>query len=73
MWIGIGAAGAILYFVVLITLGLTTLRNGHGAAIAVASATILRGRGGDPIAHAAGSGVLTHSRLGEVRALARDR
>jgi aquaporin Z len=30
-----------------------------GAAIAVGCATILRGRGGDPIAHAAGSGVLT--------------
>jgi hypothetical protein len=31
------------------------------------------GRGGDPIAHAAGSGVLTHSRLREkTRALAGD-
>ena len=30
-----------------------------GAAIAVGSAIILRGRGGDPISHAAGSGVLT--------------
>ncbi len=30
-----------------------------GAAIAVGCATILRGRGGDPISHAAGSGVLT--------------
>ena len=30
-----------------------------GAAIAVGCATILRGRAGDPIAHAAGSGVLT--------------
>jgi hypothetical protein len=30
MWIGIGVAGAILYFVVLVTLGMTTLRNGHG-------------------------------------------
>ena len=44
-----------------------------GAALAVVSATILRGRGGDPIAHAAGSGVLTHSRLREQpRALAED-
>jgi hypothetical protein len=30
MWIGIGVAGVILYFVVLVTLGMTTLRNGHG-------------------------------------------
>ncbi len=30
-----------------------------GAAIAVGCAVILRGRGGDPISHAAGSGVLT--------------
>ncbi|MBV9413895.1 MAG: hypothetical protein JO363_02860 [Solirubrobacterales bacterium] len=30
-----------------------------GALIAVGCAIILRGRGGDPIAHAAGSGVLT--------------
>ena len=30
-----------------------------GAAIAVGCAIILRGRGGDPISHAAGSGVLT--------------
>ncbi|HEX9481235.1 MAG TPA: hypothetical protein VF927_03960 [Solirubrobacteraceae bacterium] len=30
MWIGIGVVGAILYFVILFTLGLTTLRNGHG-------------------------------------------
>ena len=36
-----------------------------GAAIAVACAVILRGRGGDPIAHAAGSGVLTPGRLKE--------
>jgi aquaporin Z len=36
-----------------------------GAAIAVGCATILRGRGGDPIAHAAGSGVLTPGRLKE--------
>jgi aquaporin Z len=35
-----------------------------GAAIAVGCATILRGGGGDPIAHAAGSGVLTPGRLG---------
>jgi aquaporin Z len=33
-----------------------------GAAIAVAFASILRGRGGDPIARAAGSGVLTAGR-----------
>jgi aquaporin Z len=34
-----------------------------GAAIAVGCAMILRGRGGDAIAHAAGSGVLTPGRL----------
>ena len=34
-----------------------------GAAIAAGCAIILRGRGGDPIAHAAGSGVLTLGRL----------
>jgi aquaporin Z len=33
-----------------------------GAGIAVACAWILRGRGGDPISHAAGSGVLTPGR-----------
>jgi aquaporin Z len=33
-----------------------------GAAIAVGCAWILRGRGGDPISHAAGSGVLTAGR-----------
>ena len=33
-----------------------------GAAIAVGCAIILRGRGGDPISHAAGSGVLTPGR-----------
>ena len=33
-----------------------------GAAIAVGCAVILRGRGGDPISHAAGSGVLTPGR-----------
>src|SRR5438034_3733608 len=33
-----------------------------GAAIAVGCAMILRGRGGDPISHAAGSGVLTPGR-----------
>jgi aquaporin Z len=33
-----------------------------GAAIAVGCAMILRGRGGDPISHAAGSGVLTAGR-----------
>jgi aquaporin Z len=36
-----------------------------GAAIAVGCAIILRGRGGDPIAHAAGSGALTSGRLEE--------
>jgi len=36
-----------------------------GAAIAVGCAVILRGRGGDPISHAAGSGVLTPGRLEE--------
>ena len=36
-----------------------------GAAIAVGCAMILRGRGGDPISHAAGSGVLTPGRLAE--------
>ena len=36
-----------------------------GAAIAVGCAIILRGRGGDPISHAAGSGVLTPGRLAE--------
>ncbi len=34
-----------------------------GAAIAVGCAIILRGRGGDPISHAAGSGVLDHGDL----------
>ena len=34
-----------------------------GALIAVGCAYVLRGRGGDPIAHAAGSGVLTPGRL----------
>jgi aquaporin Z len=43
-----------------------------GAAIAVGCATILRGRGGDPISHAAGSGVLTSGRLEEKAKLARD-
>ena len=36
-----------------------------GSAIAVGCAMILRGRGGDPISHAAGSGALTASRMGE--------
>jgi aquaporin Z len=36
-----------------------------GAGIAVGCAWILRGRGGDPIAHAAGSGVLTSGRQAE--------
>src|SRR3954453_22794006 len=43
-----------------------------GAAIAVGCAVILRGPGGDPIAHAAGSGVLTAGRLSEKAKLARD-
>jgi hypothetical protein len=30
MWWGIGIGGAILYLIVLFTLGLMTLRNGHG-------------------------------------------
>ena len=30
MWWGIGIGGAILYFVLAFTLGLMTLRNGHG-------------------------------------------
>jgi hypothetical protein len=30
VWWGIGIGGAILYFVVLFTLGLMTLRKGHG-------------------------------------------
>jgi aquaporin Z len=43
-----------------------------GAAIAVGCAWILRGRGGDPISHAAGSGVLTPGRAGEKARLAKD-
>lgn len=43
-----------------------------GAAIAVACAIVLRGRGGDPISHAAGSGVLTPGRLAEKAKLSRD-
>jgi aquaporin Z len=43
-----------------------------GAAIAVGCAMILRGRGGDPIAHAAGSGVLTEGRLEDKAKLSRD-
>jgi aquaporin Z len=43
-----------------------------GAAIAVGCAIILRGRGGDPIAHAAGSGVLTEGRLEEKAKLSQD-
>jgi aquaporin Z len=43
-----------------------------GAAIAIGCAIILRGRGGDPIAHAAGSGVLTSGRLAERDRLARE-
>ena len=43
-----------------------------GAAIAVGCAWILRGRGGDPISHAAGAGVLTPGRAEEKAKLARD-
>jgi len=43
-----------------------------GAAIAVGCAIILRGRGGDPISHAAGSGVLTPGRLEEKTKLSRE-
>ena len=43
-----------------------------GAAIAVGCAVILRGRGGDPISHAAGSGVLTPGRRGEATKLAQE-
>ena len=43
-----------------------------GAAIAVGCAIILRGRGGDPISHAAGSGVLTPGEAAERAKLARD-
>ena len=43
-----------------------------GAGIAVGCAIILRGRGGDPISHAAGSGVLTPGRAEEKAKLAQD-
>jgi aquaporin Z len=43
-----------------------------GAMIAVGCAVILRGRGGDPISHAAGSGVLTEGRLEEKAKLSRE-
>jgi aquaporin Z len=43
-----------------------------GAAIAVVCAVILRGRGGDPISHAAGSGVLTAGRQEEKAKLSRE-
>ena len=43
-----------------------------GAAIAVGCAMILRGRGGDPISHAAGAGVLTPGRAEEKAKLAQD-
>ncbi len=43
-----------------------------GAIIAVGFAYILRGAGGDPISHAAGSGVLTPGALEEKAKLARD-
>jgi aquaporin Z len=43
-----------------------------GAAIAVGCAVILRGRGGDPIAHAAGSGVLDPGDLAQKAKLSKD-
>lgn len=43
-----------------------------GAAIAVGCAWILRGRGGDPISHAAGSGVLTPGRRAAATTLAHE-
>jgi aquaporin Z len=43
-----------------------------GAAIAVGCAIILRGPGGDPISHAAGSGVLTPGRLEAKAKLSRE-
>ena len=43
-----------------------------GAAIAVGCAIILRGRGGDPISRAAGSGVLTPGRAEEKARLAQE-
>ncbi len=43
-----------------------------GAALAVGCAVILRGRGGDPIAHAAGSGVLDRGDLEQKARLSKD-
>ena len=43
-----------------------------GAAIAIGCAIILRGRGGDAISHAAGSGVLTPGRARQAAELSRD-
>ena len=43
-----------------------------GALIAVGCAFVLRGRGGDAIAHAAGSGVLTEGRRAAAHELAED-
>jgi aquaporin Z len=43
-----------------------------GAAIAVGCAWVLRGRGGDPISHAAGSGVLTPGRRAVAAKLAEE-
>jgi aquaporin Z len=43
-----------------------------GAAIAVGCGVILRGRGGDPISHAAGSGVLDRGDLEQKAKLAKD-
>jgi aquaporin Z len=43
-----------------------------GAVIAVGFAYVLRGRGGDPIARAAGSGVLGEARLAAKQKLSRD-
>ena len=43
-----------------------------GAAITVGCAIILRGRGGDPISHAAGSGVLAPGRSEEKAELSQE-
>jgi aquaporin Z len=43
-----------------------------GAAIAISCAVILRGRGGDAIAHAAGSGVLDPGDLAQKAKLSKD-
>jgi hypothetical protein len=43
-----------------------------GAAIAIGCAIILRGRGGNPVSHAAGSGVLTPGRAQQAAKLSKD-